>query len=151
MFQVKAQCQYLPHLGDHLILHRLIQGKLTKIFLSETISSRAQIFDVWVLLWTSLKVVQTMAPGSILSPPRGSLDFTQAYIEKIKKKPFMSEAKRPRAKMFTVKHLLVDFYQDCSNYGPGVSHLIDSGQSWSSCIKLQKQDFYNIICLSVIV
>ena len=45
------------------------------------------------------------------------------YIDPYREKPlkiFLSETRRHRSLIFGTKLCLVDLYQDCSNYSPGV-------------------------------
>ena len=75
--------------------------------------------------WTSTKIVHMMPLGSKLAPPRGGGGGGVSQVRNIGTKKenlkfFFSETRKCRALIFGMKHLLVDFYQDCSYDAPGV-------------------------------
>ena len=62
------------------------------------------------------------------------------------KKIFLSETTRPRALIFGMKHHLVDLYQDCSIYAPGIKNeTAPGGQMF--CIDLYKENMKKSYCL----
>ena len=52
---------------------------------------------------------------------RGHMFYIVLYRENLKK-IFLSEITRPRALIFDMLHHLVDLYQVCSNYAPGIKN-----------------------------
>ena len=54
---------------------------------------------------------------------RLKIDFQDENFEKI----FLSETTMPRALIFSMKHLLKDLYQVCSNYLPGAKMALPGG------------------------
>jgi hypothetical protein len=67
----------------------------------------------------STKFVQIKALGLKLAPPQRNIDFPYMNIVKTLKSSF-KELKGARAKIFSMKHVLMDLYQVCSNKSPWV-------------------------------
>ena len=73
-----------------------------------------------------------MPLGSKLAPPGGGglgVGVTSSKQEQRRKtlKFFFSETRKCRALIFSMKHLLVDLYQDCSYDAPGVKTGLSPG------------------------
>ena len=70
-----------------------------------------------------------MPLGSKLAPPRGGGGVTSSKQEQRRKtlKFLFSEARKYRALIFGMKHLLVDLYKDCSYDAPKVKTGAASG------------------------
>jgi hypothetical protein len=66
----------------------------------------------------STKFVKKKALGSKLAPPQGVIDFP--YMNKMKTYKSSLRTQRARAKIFSIKHFLMDVYQVCSNKRPVV-------------------------------
>ena len=93
------------------------KGKTLKIFLSETIRPRAQIFGIQHPLVELYKDCSNYFPGVKIGPAPGVTSF---YIDLYRKslKIFFSQTTMRTAQIFGMKHCLVDIYQVCLNYVP---------------------------------
>ena len=106
LFKLSPLGQYWSRPGGYLISYRLIQLNLKKSSKNKPEGPELRYLACGIVQWTSTKIVQIMAPGSILAPPRGSLVLTQVSIGSLKK-IFFSLTVRPRALVFDVKHHLM--------------------------------------------
>ena len=95
------------------------KGKTLKIILSQSISPRAQIFGVQHCLVELYQDCPNYGPGVKIGPAPGVSSFQQKYIVK-PLNIILSETTITRTQIFDVQHCLVELYQDCPNYGPGV-------------------------------
>ena len=96
-----------------------IQGKYLKNLLVR--NHKKQSCDVWYVASPNnlLLRYQMMPLGSKMAPPRGST-VLHRVIQGKSLKIFLSKSIKPRALIFVMQHHLIVFYQDCSNYAPGV-------------------------------
>ena len=87
---------------------------------------KPQGLELWYLicsitLWTFTKLVQIMPLGQKRHHPGGYIFYIIGLYREKHEKIFLSETIRHRALIFGMKHNLVDLYQVCSNYAPGVT------------------------------
>ena len=93
---------------------------MKKIFLSQTMRTKVLIFGMYNHLVDFYQVCSNCPPGAKNCPvPGGHIFYIGLYREK-HGKIVLSETIMPRALIFGMQHEIVDLYQVCTNYAPGV-------------------------------